>query len=77
VFSTTSGADRGQQEGRRRGHPGDLADLLGQFPGVYRAEVRVKDGAVTLDGHVDDDDTLDDVTAFSRRSRGSGSSSTR
>ncbi len=47
-----------------------LNDLLDQFPGVYDVEVHVQDGAVTLDGHVDDDDTIDDVTAFSEKVEG-------
>ena len=49
-----------------------LTELLGQFPGVYSEtlEVHAKDGAVTLSGHVDDEDTLDDVTAFAEKVEG-------
>jgi small conductance mechanosensitive channel len=47
-----------------------LADLLGQFPGVYQVDVTVKDGAVTLDGHADDDDTINAVTTFAEKVEG-------
>ncbi len=44
-----------------------LKDLLNQFPGVRTAAVRVVDGVVTIDGQVDDDDTMDDLTAFAQK----------
>jgi small-conductance mechanosensitive channel len=70
VFATTSGpiaVSKKVDDGAIRK---TLADLLGQFPGVYRVEVDVKDGAVTLNGHVDDDDSLDAVTAFAEKVEG-------
>ena len=70
VFATTSGpiaVNKKVDDGAIRK---TLVDLLHQFPGVYEAGVQVRDGAVTLDGHVDDDDTLDDVTAFTGKVEG-------
>ena len=70
VFATTSGpiaVSKKVDDGAIRK---TLADLLRQFPGVYRVEVEVEDGAVTLSGHVDDDDTLDDITTFSEKVEG-------
>ena len=47
-----------------------LAELLPQYPGVRRVEVHVRDGVVKLEGQVDDDDTRDDLTDFTRRVEG-------
>jgi small-conductance mechanosensitive channel len=49
-----------------------LTELLKDYPGVYpeSVDVTVKDGIVTLAGHVDDDDTLDEVTAFAGKVEG-------
>jgi small-conductance mechanosensitive channel len=47
-----------------------LEELLPKYPGVRSVRVQVEDGAVTLEGQVDDDDTLDDVTAFVEKVRG-------
>jgi small conductance mechanosensitive channel len=47
-----------------------LQELLPKFPGVRTVAVHVRNGIVTLDGHLDDDDTLDDVTQFTARVEG-------
>jgi small-conductance mechanosensitive channel len=47
-----------------------LQELLPKFPGVRTVAVLVRNGIVTLDGHLDDDDTLDDVTQFTTRVEG-------
>ena len=47
-----------------------LAKLLPEYPGVRKVGVAVRDGVVTLNGQVDDDDTLDEVTQFVRRVEG-------
>jgi small conductance mechanosensitive channel len=70
VFSTTSGPIAVDKKVDDPAIKKTLTELLEQFPGVYKVEVGVKDGAVTLNGHVDDDDTIDDVTAFSEKVEG-------
>ena len=47
-----------------------LDDLLIQYPGVRSVTVKADEGIVTLDGLVDDDDTLDDVTTFAQKVEG-------
>ncbi len=47
-----------------------LGRLLPKYPGVRTVDVAVTDGVVTLEGHVDDDDTVDEVTEFTRRVEG-------
>ncbi len=47
-----------------------LAKLLGQYPGVRTVRVSVENGVVTIDGRVDDDDSHDEVTDFTRRVEG-------
>ncbi len=47
-----------------------LSDLIAQYPGVRHVTVVVHDGVVTLEGQVEDDDTRDDVTEFTRRVEG-------
>jgi small conductance mechanosensitive channel len=70
VFSTTSGPIAVDKKVDDSAIAKTLKELLDQFPGVYKVDVHVKDGAVTLNGHVDDDDSLDDVTAFSEKVEG-------
>jgi small conductance mechanosensitive channel len=70
VFATTSGPIEVGKKVPDADIDKTLTELLNQFPGVYTADISVKDGAVTLDGHVDDDDTLDDVTAFAEKVEG-------
>ena len=47
-----------------------LADLLGQYPGVYVVDAHVQQGVVRLEGHADDDDTINEVTAFAEKVEG-------
>ena len=70
VFATTSGPIAVSKKVDDGAIKKTLADLLGQFPGVYHVDVEVNDGAVTLGGHVDDDDSLDAVTAFTEKVEG-------
>jgi small conductance mechanosensitive channel len=70
IFSTTSGPIAVDKKVDDSAIQKTLKELLDQFPGVYKVDVHVKDGAVTLNGHVDDDDSLDDVTAFSEKVEG-------
>ena len=70
VFATTSGPIAVGKKVDDSAIQQTLSELLGQFPGVYVADVHVRDGAVTLSGHVDDDDTMDDVTTFSEKVEG-------
>jgi small conductance mechanosensitive channel len=72
VFATTSGPIAVDKKVDDSAIEKTLLELIRQFPGVYPSEVgvRVKDGAVSLTGHVDDEETLDDVTAFSEKVEG-------
>ena len=72
VFATTSGPIAVNKKVDDSAIQQTLLDLLRQFPGVYEDEVSVhaRDGAVTLNGHVDDDDTVNDVTAFAEKVEG-------
>jgi len=70
VFSTTSGPIAVNKKVDDPAIEKTLSELLVRFPGVYQVEVHAKDGVVTLEGHVDDDDTIDDVTAFSEKVEG-------
>ncbi len=72
VFSTTSGPIVVSKKVPDADIDQALTELLKEFPGVYpdSVEVTVKDGAVFLAGHVDDDDTLDEVTAFAGKVEG-------
>ncbi len=45
-------------------------DLLSQYPGVSRVDVKVENGVVTLEGEVDNDDVRNNVTQFTRRIEG-------
>jgi small conductance mechanosensitive channel len=47
-----------------------LEQLLPRFPGVRKVKVSVSNGYVTLEGHVEDDDVIDDVTDFTKRVEG-------
>ncbi len=47
-----------------------LEGLLERYPGVRKVGVSVKEGFVTLDGQVDDDETHDEITDFVRRVEG-------
>ncbi|HEV3166517.1 MAG TPA: mechanosensitive ion channel domain-containing protein, partial [Isosphaeraceae bacterium] len=47
-----------------------LQGLLPKYPGVRSVKIQVDHGIVTLDGHVDDDDTADEVTRFTERVEG-------
>jgi small-conductance mechanosensitive channel len=44
-----------------------LEQLLPRFPGVRQIKVSVSNGYVTLEGHVEDDEVIDDVTDFTKR----------
>ncbi len=70
VFATTSGPIAVSKKVSDRDIQKTLSDLLVQFPGVIRVEVHVHDGVVRLSGHVDDDDSLSDVTAFTEKVEG-------
>lgn len=70
VFATTSGPIAVNKQVDDSAIQETLSDLLAQFPGVYEADVKVKDGAVTLTGHVDDDDTINAVTVFAEKVEG-------
>ena len=70
VFATTSGPIAVDKKVDDAAIQKTLVELLEQFPGVYDVEVKARDGAVTLNGHVDDDDSLDSVTAFSEKVEG-------
>ena len=72
VFATTSGPIAVDKKVDDSAIETTLTDLLRQFPGVYSdtVEVHAREGAVRLNGHVDDNDTLDDVTAFSEKVEG-------
>ncbi len=70
VFATTSGPIAVSKKVSDSDIQKTLADLLAQFPGVMRVEVHVHDGVVRLSGHVDDDDSLSDVTAFTEKVEG-------
>ncbi len=72
VFTTTSGPIAVEKKIPDADIDQTLTELLKEFPGVYpeTVDVTVKDGAVSLAGHVDDDDTLDDVTAFAEKVEG-------
>ncbi len=70
IFSATSGPIKVNQKVDDGAIAATLDDLLGQFPGVRRVESAVHDGAVKLEGHVDDESTLNDVTAFSQKVEG-------
>ena len=70
VFATTSGPIAVGKKVADADIEKTLTDLLAQFPGVQHVKVHVDDGVVRLFGHVDDDDSLADVTAFSEKVEG-------
>lgn len=47
-----------------------LIELLPKYPGVRSIKISVDHGIVTLDGRVDSDQTLDDLTTFVERVKG-------
>ncbi len=49
---------------------GTLVQLLPQYPHVRHVDVRVRNGVVTLEGQAEDDDTCDEITAFTRKVEG-------
>ena len=70
VFSATAGPIKVDQAVDDGGIEETLNDLLRQYPGVRAVSVKARQGFVTLDGQVDDDDTIDDVTKFAQRVEG-------
>ena len=47
-----------------------LTKFLPKYPGVISVDVAVDDGVVSLDGHVDDDDSRDEITGVVSRVEG-------
>ena len=70
VFSATSGPIEINQVVNDAAIEKVLNELLVQYPGVRSAHAQARDGMVTLDGQVDDDDTMDDVTTFAQKVEG-------
>lgn len=72
VFATTSGPIAVTKKVPDAEIDQILTELLKKFPGVdsESVEVTVKDGVVSLAGHVDDDDTLNNVTTFAEKFEG-------
>ena len=70
VFTATSGTIKVDSKVDDAAIKSTLSDLLAEFPGVISVQVEAKDGVVKLAGHVDDDDTMDDVTAFAQKVEG-------
>ena len=69
-FSATAGPIKANQAVDDAAIERTLTELLPQYPGVRTVTVQSHEGMVTLDGQVDDDDTMDDVTAFAQRMEG-------
>ncbi len=67
VFSATSGPIHVNSKIADADIQATLEDLLGQYPGVRTVAIRVRDGVVKLEGHVDDNDTVDQVTEFTKK----------
>ena len=70
MFSSTSGPIKINQAVPDAAIKKILEELIKQYPGVRDVTATAKDGMVTLDGQVDDDDTMDDVTAFAQKVEG-------
>lgn len=70
VFATTSGPIEVGKKVDDAAVGTTLDDLLVQYPGVRHAAVKVQDGVVTLEGQVDDRDTLNNVTEFVKKVQG-------
>jgi small conductance mechanosensitive channel len=70
VFSATSGPISVNQKIFDPDIQATLEDLLSQYPGVRIVSVVVKDGVVKLDGQIDDEDTLNQVTEFTKKVEG-------
>ncbi|WP_435008867.1 mechanosensitive ion channel domain-containing protein [Tundrisphaera lichenicola] len=70
VFSATSGPIQVNQKIDDEDIRSTLGDLLDQFPGVRSVSVEVRDGVVKLDGHAGDDETISQVTAFTKKVEG-------
>ncbi len=70
VFTTTSGPITVNKKVDDADIEKTLEKLINKFPGVYEADVTVEDGIVTLGGHVDDDESLNQVTAFAEKVEG-------
>jgi len=70
VFSATSGPIRVNQVIDDPAIEKVLHELISQYPGVREVRVSAREGMVTLDGQVDDDDSMNDVTAFAQKVEG-------
>ncbi len=70
VFSATSGPIKVNQVVDDSAIEKVLDDLISQYPGVREVRASAREGMVTLDGLVDDDDSLNDVTAFAQKVEG-------
>lgn len=70
MFSSTSGPIKVNQVVDDAAIIRTLDDLVKQYPGVRDVKASAREGMVTLDGQVDDDDTMDDVTAFAQKMEG-------
>jgi len=70
VFSATSGPIKVKEKVTDDDIRATLGELLGQYPGVRTVDFQVREGAVKLDGHAADEDTVDNVTAFAQKVEG-------
>ncbi len=70
VFAATSGPIKVEQKVDDNAVRTTIDELVSQYPGVRKVEAFVKDGVVRLEGHVDDDDSLNDVTEFTKKVEG-------
>ena len=70
TFSVASGPIAISKKVNDAAIEGTLGELLAQFPGVESVTVKSREGMVSLEGQLDDDDTMDDVTAFAQKVEG-------